>query len=285
MAKVIICVHGRSNKPPKDVLLKGWRSAIQEGMEKNGTRPERIGRVPVKMAYYADIKYEEPMPPNEDQEPYRKAKRGALNIYDENWKDKFLEIMKEYTVGKMAILERYTNYLFSDMLQEILRVFMEDLAAYLDAKSGSLHDDINQRVEELILEHRQDEIILISHSMGTLVAYDVMRKLGKKLGQQVEVAHFITLGSPLGLWPIKAHLQDEYGGLRTPTIVTQSWCNFSAKGDVVCWDSYLYNDYKPNSRGIKVKDDLVLNDYPGNPHKSYGYLRTPEFSHYLASLL
>ena len=35
--------------------------------------------------------------------------------------------------------------------------------------------------------------------------------------------------------------------------------------------------------GIRVKDDLVANDYLGldgkaNPHKSYGYLRTPELS-------
>ena len=44
----------------------------------------------------------------------------------------------------------------------------------------------------------------------------------------------------------------------------------------------LSDDFKPNSKGVEVVDHTVINDYKygedENPHKSYGYLRTPEMS-------
>ena len=60
----------------------------------------------------------------------------------------------------------------------------------------------------------------------------------------------------------------------------------------VTLDTHLSDDFKGNARNIAVSDNLVSNDYvkPGsggdrNHHKSYGYLRTPEFSRHLATLL
>ena len=46
-------------------------------------------------------------------------------------------------------------------------------------------------------------------------------------------------------------------------------------------DTHLRDDIGPNSVGIRVEDDLVINDYifpsgEKNRHKSYEYLRTPE---------
>jgi len=62
--------------------------------------------------------------------------------------------------------------------------------------------------------------------------------------------------------------------------------------DPVAADVHLSDDYEANDKGIKVKDDLVLNDYhkPGkqeqrNHHKSYGYLRTPEVSEHIRAFL
>ena len=85
--------------------------------------------------------------------------------------------------------------------------------------------------------------------------------------------------------------------VRTPSIVSQSWTNFADRLDPVALDSHLSDDYSENGKGIRVQDDLVLNDYrkptkgksgtmemerdpegKNNHHKSYGYLRTPELS-------
>jgi len=58
----------------------------------------------------------------------------------------------------------------------------------------------------------------------------------------------------------------------------------------VALDSHLSDDYDENDKGIKVQDDLVANNYQSpagepNHHKSYGYLRTPEFSEYVRDFL
>ena len=89
---------------------------------------------------------------------------------------------------------------------------------------------------------------------------------------------------------------------RTPSIVSRSWVNFADRKDPVSLDVHLSNDYAANATGIEVRHDLVLNDYrkpqigndgsalrdadgKKNPHKSYGYLRTPEFSDHVRAFL
>ena len=87
--------------------------------------------------------------------------------------------------------------------------------------------------------------------------------------------YFITIGSPLGLPHVMYKIEEENSLLRTPSIV-RKWSNFSDRRDPVAIDTHLSDDYDANDMGVVVKDDLVLNDWGGINHKSYGYLRTPE---------
>ena len=78
--------------------------------------------------------------------------------------------------------------------------------------------------------------------------------------------------------------------VRTPTVVRNNWINYADRKDPVSVDSHLRDDFGPNDAGKRVVDDLVMNDYvsPGgqkSPHKSFGYLRTPEFSENLRDFL
>ena len=76
--------------------------------------------------------------------------------------------------------------------------------------------------------------------------------------------------------------------MRTPSAVRKRWVNFGDRKDPVALDVHLRNDYDKNKHGVRCEDDLVYNDYRvakrgetephRNHHKSYGYLRTPEFS-------
>ena len=56
----------------------------------------------------------------------------------------------------------------------------------------------------------------------------------------------------------------------------------SDKRDKIALDHTLADDYMENSRGMGVRDIYVYNDYEmegrPNPHKSFGYLRTPEMA-------
>ena len=97
----------------------------------------------------------------------------------------------------------------------------------------------------------------------------------------------VTIGSPLGMPHVKANIYSESDytdtRVRTPTVVAERWVNYADRGDPVALDTHLSDDFGPNSVGVRVVDDLVVNDYTSpsgdrNSHKSYGYLRTPELS-------
>ena len=117
-----------------------------------------------------------------------------------------------------------------------------------------------------------------------------LRDLGYP-ARQIEIAYLVTIGSPLGLQVVKEKIRRERwdNKVRTPSVVTRRWVNFADLRDPVVVDTCLANDYAPNSPSISVQDDLVLNDYHRgvrqNPHKSYGYLRTPEMSRLIAEFL
>jgi hypothetical protein len=75
--------------------------------------------------------------------------------------------------------------------------------------------------------------------------------------------------------------------VRTPSVVDK-WTNFADRRDPVAIDVHLSGDFEANSNGVAVRDDLVINDYPGSPpihHKSYGYLRAPEVSDAIRNFL
>jgi hypothetical protein len=148
---------------------------------------------------------------------------------------------------------------------------------------------ITDRLCEKLKEYKNDNIMLISHSMGTIIALDVLNYIVP----DIRINTFITMGSPLGLpfiiSKIAAELQQrgkQSNVLKTPEGITKNWYNFSDILDKVSFNYKLSESFSMNSFGIKPIDLLVINNYEfngiRNPHKSFGYLRTPQFSKLLA---
>ena len=142
---------------------------------------------------------------------------------------------------------------------------------------------INQRLAEALDKHKNDEIFLVSHSMGTIIAYEVLNFDAPKS----KVNTLITMGSPLGLPVVASKIAAEQKlkkitSLRTPPSVTTHWFNFSDILDKVALDYKLSDDFSNNKLGVHPIDFLVVNNYEingkRNPHKSYGYLRAPQFA-------
>lgn len=283
MSKAIINIHGRSNKPDENTLVDWWKRSVEEGLEHSTT--STLGSTAFKMAYYADIYYvdEGPIPNNQNPEPYKAAEKGSLQSYKKSMVDRLRNVAGNWLDEPLDWLEEQSS-IFSKLARKVAKKQLKDIGEYYS--NNEIRNKVNKRLMDLLLAHQHDEIILISHSMGTIVAYDVLREIGRSENHfGVKVEHLITMGAPLGLTVVKGNVINYNGKLRTPTCVTGSWVNFSDPQDVVCLDSHLADDYEANSSGIKVEDKMVCNDYPGNEHKSYGYLRTPEFSNHLASLL
>ena len=128
--------------------------------------------------------------------------------------------------------------------------------------------------------------------MGSILAYDTL-VLAKPL---IQIDTFVTIGSPLGLPVVMKKIAAELSvklnetvKLKTPQGIQRKWLNFSDIEDKVAFNYNLSDDYDANSIGILPEDYIVNNDYVinnvNNTHKSYGYLRTPEFSNALHEFL
>ncbi|MDJ0838100.1 MAG: hypothetical protein QNK37_16410 [Acidobacteriota bacterium] len=292
--KIIIGVHGLANKPHREELEDGWRKAIEEGL---GSTPFQF-----EIVYWAKFLYKHPLhrdsafsfDPLYNDQPYVPAEPGALKRYNDGWWD---AVRAELSDIIDTPLEAVRDSLGTSSLGNfLLRKKLRDLQFYWDTnrmlqnsegKMEPAADVLRNELRNTLLKYKDHQILLLTHSMGTIISYDVLRDLGRDHDHSdLRIPCYITFGSPLGLPIVKSKIKRERWDkkLRSPSVV-ERWVNFSDKKDPVAADTHLKGDYGPNTRGVKVEDDLVCNDYPGNPHKSYGYLRTPELSEAIAKFL
>jgi len=256
------------------------------------------------MIYWADIFHESPLNPDEKdkdnelfiEEPYVLA-QGYLEKEPHDLRKKILDFI-EKQLDKIFLNDDLTvNYSFvTDM---IIQHYFKELDVYLSQKnthnhvsSLSLKDATHKRMEEALRKHKGKEILLISHSMGTIIAYDVLTQCS----QEIAIDTFVTMGSPLGLPAIIGKIAAEHTAcsgitneVNTPESVVRQWNNFSDIKDKISFNYNLADDYKENSLKVRAKDFVVFNDYSvngiANPHKSYGYLRTPELAELIDTFL
>lgn len=302
MTKVVIGIHGLANKPARPVHREGWIKSLHEGLAKNTAHvPPPIYTLEVERfcdVYWADLMYPAPR----DVEPYVEAKAGGLKVY----KDKYLDDLRAQLQGGLGwVVDKVKGTLGFDTLADaVLDAKLKDLAFYYDdartvadrnAEQRKARDVLQEELINAMMPHKGKDILLIGHSMGSIIAYDVLRRLGQE-DSSWRVNHLVTLGSPLGLPHVKLKAREffeagVYGDarLRTPSIVSGSWVNFADPKDPVAFDTHLGDDFESNAGGVRVSDALVLNDYEwngkANHHKIFGYLRAPEFSRHLNQFL
>ncbi|WP_151194220.1 lipase/acyltransferase domain-containing protein [Cysteiniphilum sp. JM-1] len=303
MDKIILGVHGLLNKNAKEVIQTWWKSAIEEGLEKTCGYDEGIN---FQMVYWADLLHKYPLHNDEayyfdelyDDEPYYYLEKENFPRYADSL-IKRMGLLGQNAVRKCVnLIQQYdpvsfwaANKLFRDMAY-----YYNDEVEIYDRKGQKrpLRKILMRELIDALSVHAKEskEIIVIGHSMGSIICYDVLRNIRSFL-PDINIKCFITMGSPLTYAITYKHpfleLTDGHfrNKPRTPSAV-QSWYNFSDPRDVACYRLKLGPLYGPNHQGVQVVDQLVFSDYGifnkklgkyhHNPHKSYGYLRCPEFS-------
>lgn len=272
---VIIGIHGLANKPPADEKTRWWKAAIAEGLARN----ERLVDPAFKFefVYWADLRYEAPLSEDENHEPYRPYDgSGPLPCGDEAPTITVKDVLAPVYAG-IDRIEEATGLTPVDDI--ILEHRFDDLWHY-HAEQGFARD-VQARLIKRLRAFRHDRILLVAHSMGSVIAYDALRLLELE-DPSLRVEHLVTAGSPLGLAKVKLKIEAEHGALRVPNNVS-TWTNLADGEDVVAVMGALDAAFGPSDYGVELVDRRVANNYrrpdrEPNHHKSYGYLRTPEFT-------
>lgn len=85
-------------------------------------------------------------------------------------------------------------------------------------------------VEPLLQNGAQVEVI--SHSWGTVVAYEALRRMEQRPRPTGRVKDLFIVGSALSIGPVKHNLQSRFSGGKKPEIVSR-WINLDAAFDLV----------------------------------------------------
>lgn len=279
-ASIVIGIHGLKNKPAKDLLERYWAASLQEGLQRNHGLASSLT---FELVYWADIQYPAPIPEGELDNPYIKADgQGPLHRYEGTALDTVRAIAEKWGGRTIDIGKDLMG--LSEHVDRLIGIAFDDLRDYY-AKSD-VRNRIRGRLAGALQRHVDKRVCLIAHSMGSIIAYDVLRTMEQN---PPAIDHFVTIGSPLGLPIVTQHVRGEFSKTTVPQQVRQ-WMNLADPGDKVALDCRLADDYQSVPGAVRVRDILIHNGYvdrsgKNDQHNSYGYLRAPELSDILRGFL
>ena len=212
------------------------------------------------------------------------AEAGARDIAEASaWSRRLTRWI--YTLGDML------PFLIPHLASERMEVHLRDLKRYERNKKG-IADRIKRllKVPLLAASGSQRPVLLIAHSMGSIIAYDSLWELSHEQGNPVDVDLLLTMGSPLGQRFMQKRIRghDLNGRERYPQNIHQ-WSNLAAVGDLTAIDPWLAKDFAEMVElGLldSIEDQRLLNyfrlDGKLNVHAEYGYLVNEKTAHTVA---
>jgi pimeloyl-ACP methyl ester carboxylesterase len=166
-----------------------------------------------------------------------------------------------------------------------MRATLKDTRRYF-ANEGGKAVIVRRMVADALLEawHADRRVMLIGHSLGSVIAFDVLWELSHRFSVPGRVDLFVTIGSPLGLSFVRSRLLGarEQGRRRFPTNIRR-WQNFAAVGEMTALDRALataWGDMREAGLVEAISDRMDLQTWFRGPeglnvHKCYGYMVNP----------
>lgn len=283
--KHIIFVPGKNPKPPEDqhrkllwrTLLEGVRRADPNIVEHLGGHAASFKFVAWNYLYYhthKDISRDLPWVD------------ALINQHGPTEQD-----IKEANSWHIK-LDRL-RYNIVDHLPFLLQLMPEQLrSTAIETKRYFQNgDNIAYDIRELLKQKlrpmlaNNDKIMLIGHSLGSVIAYDTLWELSHLEHLPGKIDLFLTIGSPLGMNYVQRRLigHDKTGVNQYPTNI-RHWINISSTGDVTALDRMFSDDFSPMlNLGViaSIEDhcegiyNFFRNEKGLNCHRSYGYLVNP----------
>jgi len=291
--RLLVFIHGRSQELKQASQLKReWTAALDEGLQQSSLPATAALGVEIDFAYYGQALYDL-VGGLTDEQAARVVVRdtspgaGAKTQSNEEQDRVALEIAREICTVKgvspdvidgvsaetlpwvinrgiqnwppvlrcLAALDRHCPWVSTAAIATLT----QDVYQYV--RNPGVRDAIDEGVSAAM--RAGEPTVVVSHSLGTIVAYSVLKQFGHV--KHWEVPLLITLGSPLGITAIRKLLSP----IKHPVCVG-AWYNARDAEDVVALNPL-------DSAHFAVRPTIedtshVINDTP-NKHGIVGYLK------------
>lgn len=281
----IIFVPGKNPKPPKQQHMELlWRTLV-EGVRR--AEPDIVEDLSQHKDDFSILAW--------NQVFYNETKDISIDL---PWIDVLInthgptkEDMHEAQCWKNKLsfflyaLTDYVPYLIN-VMPDIMRQTALELNRYFQNRhnvGSDIREMLKQKLRPLLESNTR--ILLIGHSLGSVIAYDALWELSHEDNVPGKVDLFLTLGSPLGMTYVQHRLLGAYntGTMKYPTNIKR-WENLSTVGDITSVNKIFQDEFAEMIElGIvdSIRDhckgifNFFHNEEGLNCHRSYGYLVNP----------
>jgi V8-like Glu-specific endopeptidase/pimeloyl-ACP methyl ester carboxylesterase len=294
-------IHGIANKPDESSLRKSWLDALKNDLLGHNDVID-LGALGItsSMIYWADVLYSEPeieavaegvtaseafsvMQDGEAGGEWRDGLQGEERVIVDALEAALLSGMPKDagTAIDLAasrdsaeriwlpwfVKSRLMNWLLRDVHHYLFNTAYNPRAG----ETYRVQEEIRRRVIAKLSEVKTDRHIVVSHSMGTVIMYDCL----KRVPECPPIDGLMTIGSPLGLDEIQDKLAPEWTRKNGfPEKVKGNWVNVYDRLDPVAgFDGDLANDYK--KEGNKVVQVIREQNWGDWRHDITKYLSGP----------
>lgn len=295
MSRHLVFVHGRDFKPSSGALWALWEEALGSAIQRHyGDAMHAFSLAEKSWVYFGDLTNERLQALgrtyNEDADV---ADRGhALTRLKAIRKRDFLSRRRYEELPGRTPLKEFVADVGMPVLnafrlaERVIERVTPEYASYWNDEEGygtKLRKGVRDALTPLIA--RREEIMLITHCLGSIAAYDALWELDHERDEDQSggrVSLWLTFGSPLGDEAVKRRLKGARERKRRyPTNVTE-WINVSAEDDYISHDKTVADDFDAmvKSRGIsRIRDyriyNLATRFGKSNPHNALGFLSHP----------
>ncbi|MFV1997404.1 MAG: hypothetical protein ACC641_05265 [Acidiferrobacterales bacterium] len=283
----IVYVPGKNPKPrPREHKSQLWRCLLAGVQHANPgvadqlhQHKESLHLVPWNHRYYGRYKPIEEDLPWIDVLLEKPGPSGQDKHEADHWRNKSARILYS--------LVDQLHFLINLIPDPALRASIKDTEHYffnLKECADSVREILKEALRKMF--SADDRILLIGHSMGSIIAWDSLWELWHGEENPGRVDLFLSLGSPLGMRYVRERLLGARAGLeyRYPGNIKQ-WINIASVGDLTALDRGVRNDYRKMEKlGLvdSIRDEYkdvynwFRNEKGLNVHRSYGYLANPD---------
>ena len=281
----IIFVPGKNPKPPEDqhrkllwrTLLEGVRRADPYVFDHLGDHAASFKFIAWNYLYYHVHK------DNSRDLPWIDALINQQCPTEQDIKE-----AKSWPIKLDRLLYNIVDHLpfLLQLMPEQLRSTAIEIKRYFQNR-----DNIACDIRELLklklrpMLANDDKVLLIGHSLGSVIAYDTLWELSHLEHLPGKVDLFLTIGSPLGMNYVQHRLMGhDKKGINKYPINIRRWVNISSTGDVTALDRVFSDDFSPMlelGAITSIEDhcegiyNFFRNEEGLNCHRSYGYLVNP----------